>query len=96
MNKKEKSILEEIREDIQEIKELLKNPRRLLDGEKPKRLFNPNDPATEGQIWKIKDLGLEVPNIKDLTKGEAHKIISEKLKEIKSQGSSEDEKYPNY
>jgi len=74
MNKKEKSILEEIQKDIKEIKELLKNPKKLLDGEK-QRQYNPNDPATEKQLWRLKNLGIEFRG--GITKEEASRVISE-------------------
>ena len=82
VNKKEKSILEEIKEDIKEIKELLKNPKRLIDNEKhftskEKReitIKDPNSPATEKQkeyLINAKYLG----DVEKLTKLEASKLI---------------------
>jgi len=92
MNKKETSILEELSKDIKEIKDILKNPKGLLDGEKRKQ-YNPNDPATDSQIWRIKQIGIEIPE--GLTKGEASKIIQEHF-DGTSNRKEVDNGFPNY
>ena len=66
MNKEETKILERIEKNIKEIKELLKNPKGLLDNEK--------EPATEKQVYFLKQIGKFA---EDISKEEAFKIIKE-------------------
>lgn len=91
MNKKEKTILEDMKEDIKEIKELLKNPKGLLANEKPPikeymkreiKIKDPNSPATEKQkeyLIGVKYLG----DVENLTKLEASKLIEQYLNKEK-------------
>ena len=93
MNEKEKSVLEEIKNDLKEIKDILKNPKGLLEGEKFKR-FDPNEPITEGQKWKLNTLGLEISE--GLTKGEASIMISEALKQKTNKQEYSKDEPPDY
>lgn len=81
--------MEEIKEELKAIKELLENPKRLLDNEKFQKkpyhknkeitLRNPNSPATEKQ----KDTLLKFKynrDIDELTQIEASELIKTYLK----------------